>query len=73
VDYTLFFYDKLKGDTINYYCQKTTRIGEYFSNFDKKIINDARYILKIKSKTTLVIETFQCKKLVTSSNSTEIR
>jgi hypothetical protein len=70
--FILFSYDKLEGDTTYYYWQKTTRAGEYFSKFDRMILNDAKCTRKIISKTTLAKGTFQCKKLVTSANSTEI-
>jgi len=71
-DFLLFSYDKLEGDTTYYYWQKTTRAGEYFSKFDRMILNDAKYTRKIISKNTLAKKKFQCKKLVTSANSTEI-
>jgi hypothetical protein len=32
------------NNTKYYYRQKTTRLLEYFSNFDRRIINDTRYI-----------------------------
>ena len=71
-DIVLFFYDKLKGDTPYYYWQKTSRNGEYFSYFDRKIRNYEKYTRKIESNTDYVKETFKNKKHITSENSIEI-
>ena len=71
-DIVLFFYDKLEGETTYYYWQKTIRNGEYFINFDRKIINDSKYTSKITSNVTFVKNAFNNKKLVTSANSTEM-
>jgi hypothetical protein len=68
----LILYDKLKGDTTHYYCQKATGDGQRFSNFDRRTINDAKYTQRMKPKTTLAKENLQCKKLVTSADSTEM-
>ena len=54
-----------------YYRQKTTKFLEYFSKFYRRIINEARYIHKIKSKNILVKEAFSNMSLFISANSIE--
>ena len=70
----LLLYDKLMGDNKYHYREKTTMFLEYFSNFERIIINDGRYVRKIKSKitSTLVKEAFINKILFITANSIEI-
>jgi len=62
------------GDNKYHYREKTTMFLEYFSNFERIIINDGRYVRKIKSKitSTLVKEAFINKILFITANSIEI-